>query len=57
MSDEEAVTKVEIAQSLGRAIVKQADALADHGDSRVAAAGLKDLAEALAWLKYPNQPH
>ncbi|GGS81833.1 hypothetical protein [Streptomyces griseoviridis] len=56
MADEE-VTRKEIAQEIGRAMIEQAKNLANYGDSKVAAAGLKDLAEALAWLNHPNQPH
>lgn len=51
------VTMAEAAQAIARAAKTQADKLADAGDSAVAAAALKDLAETLAWLKYPNQPH
>jgi hypothetical protein len=56
MADEK-VTNEEIVQAIGRAMIEQAKNLADYGDSKPAAAALKDLAEALAWLKYPNQPH
>lgn len=57
MADGEGTTKADISQAIGKAIVKQAEELADHGDSRAAAAALKDLAEAMAWLSNPNQPH
>lgn len=53
----EKTTAEEMQQAIGNAIVEQAKNLATYGDSKVAAAGLKDLAEAVAWLKYPNQPH
>lgn len=56
MADED-VTSSDIAQEIGRAIVEQAKSLADHGDSVSAAAALKNLAEAYAWLVRPNQPH
>jgi hypothetical protein len=57
MSGEKITTREEIQQAIGHAIVEQAKNLATYGDSRVAAEGLKDLAEALAWMNYPNQPH
>jgi hypothetical protein len=56
MSNEK-TSKEEIHQAIGRAIVEQANNLATYGDSSVAAEGLKNLAEAAAWLSYPNQPH
>lgn len=57
MSEETPVTKQEIAQAIGRAMLEQAQNLADYGDGVKAAAGLKDLAEAWAWLNHPTQPH
>jgi hypothetical protein len=53
----EPVTREEVAQAIGRAVLKQAENLADYADSKAAAAALKDLAETMAWLKFPNQPH
>ncbi|GGQ48662.1 hypothetical protein [Streptomyces asoensis] len=57
MADEQPVTSTEMAQAIAEAIMKQAAKLAEVPDSPAAAAGLKDLAEAYAWLKYPSKPH
>lgn len=54
---DESITRADVAQAIAQAIVKQAQALATSRDAMGAAAGLKDLAEASAWLNQPNQPH
>ncbi|MGW2210138.1 hypothetical protein [Streptomyces sp. NPDC001781] len=57
MADEQPVTAAEMAQAIAAAIMDRAEKLTKYPDSREAAAGLKDLAEAYAWLKSASQPH
>jgi hypothetical protein len=57
MSDEPADLKNQAREAIYKAIIAQAENLADYGDSRPAAEGLNNLAEALAWLNNSSQPH
>lgn len=44
-------------EAIFEAIVEQANNLKDYADSRPAAEGLKNLAEAFAWLTNPGNAH
>ncbi|MFD9915609.1 hypothetical protein ACFWZK_29000 [[Kitasatospora] papulosa] len=44
-------------QAIFEAIEEQAKNLQDYGDAKAAAEGLRNLAEAAAWLIHPAQSH
>jgi len=57
MGDETTDLKSQAREAIYKAIIAQAENLADYADSKPAAEALNNLAEAFAWLHNGSQPH